>query len=105
MSPRFSAASAVVALMMACASPVVAGGYSPKAGFAPDEQTAKAIAEAILVPIMGRRKVDLEKPFHAELHGGGWTVSGHLDPEMVGGVAVVRIDKMKGTILYFAHGQ
>ena len=91
--------------LMAYASSVGAAGYVPRAGFVPDEQTAKAIAEAILIPIMGRRLVDSEKPLHAELHGDVWIVTGHLDREMVGGVAEVRIDKKNGAILGFAHGQ
>ena len=104
MSLRLWTATAAMVLTT-YASPVEARGYAPKAGFVPDEQTAMTIAEAILVPIMGRRELDLERPLRAELRGRVWIVSGHLDPETVGGVAVVRIDKMKGTILHFEHGQ
>ncbi len=104
MSSQARAASFVIALMF-CAPPANAGGYVPKAGFVPDEQTAKAIAEAVLLPIMGQRAVDLEKPFRAELRGGVWVVTGHLNRDWVGGVAEVRIDRAKGTILHFEHGQ
>ncbi len=82
-----------------------AAAYVPKSGFVPDEQTAIAIAEAILVPIMGARLEAMERPYRARLKGEVWTVTGYLGPEMVGGVAVVLIDKNRGTILHFEHGQ
>ncbi len=86
-------------------SSAVAASFVPKGGFVPDEETAVAIAEAILVPIMGRRAMQEERPYRAILKGNEWTVFGYLGPEYAGGVAIVKMDKKSGTILHFSHGQ
>jgi len=80
-------------------------GYIPKAGFVPDEKTAIAIAEAVLVPIYGQKKIDSEKPFRGKLEGDIWIVEGSLPKGSDGGVAVIRLSKKDGHIIYVMHGK
>jgi hypothetical protein len=75
----------------------------PKDGFVPNEQTAVAIAEAVLIPIYGEDNVRSERPFKAALANGVWTVGGTLPPSFVGGTAVVRLAKSDGRVLFVMH--
>ena len=50
----------------------------PKDGYVPDKETAIAIAYAIAVPVFGKKSMDEERPFRAELEGGVWMVLGTL---------------------------
>jgi hypothetical protein len=77
----------------------------PKNGFIPDEQTAIKVAEAILSPIYGEKEITSERPFHATLHQGIWTVEGSLPAGWDGGVASIRIDKNSGTVTSYIHGK
>ncbi len=86
--------------------------YTPKAGFVPDSTTAVKIAEAVLVPVYGQEKIESERPFHATLENGVWTVSGTLrcpdgkggtTTDCVGGTAEVKISKADGRILKMIH--
>ncbi|MFZ0686703.1 MAG: NTF2 fold immunity protein [Terriglobales bacterium] len=70
------------------------------------------IAEAVLVPVYGKKQIDSEQPFTAELKDGVWTVSGTLRcPDGKGGVttqcyvgvAVVQISKVDGHIVSMIH--
>lgn len=81
------------------------GGYVPTNGFVPDDRTAIAIAEAVLLPIYGSKVVDGEKPFHATLKAGVWTIEGTLPKGLNGGVAVVRLSKQDGQIISVIHGK
>ena len=84
---------------------VLACGYSqtqsepslqPKSGFVPNAETAVKIAEAVLVPVYGEKKILSERPFNAKLEGDVWTVEGTLHcgaPHCVGGTAEVKISK------------
>lgn len=93
--------------------PLVFGqGYPPKEGYVPDSDTAVRIAEAVLIPIYGKRQIESERPFTAKLKDGMWTVSGTLHcPDgkggttttCVGGVAVVEISKADARILSMVH--
>ncbi len=43
--------------------PVQAQSYTPKDGFVPDPKTAVKIAEAVLIPVFGEKKIEAERPF------------------------------------------
>jgi NTF2 fold immunity protein len=89
-------------------------GYKPRSGYVPDSGTAVQIAEAVLIPIYGKKQIESERPFTATLKGDTWTVEGTLrcpdgkggtTTECDGGVAVVKISKIDARILYMMHGQ
>jgi len=75
----------------------------PANGYVPDEKTAVRIAEAVLSPIYGEDHIIKERPFHASLKDGVWTVSGSLPEGWIGGTAVIHIDKRTGAILSHIH--
>jgi len=83
--------------------------YKPKSGYVPNEATAVLVAEAILRPIYSDKVVEDEKPFHAELSDGIWTVTGTLhcpgSERCLGGVGVVEISKDDGKIVRVSHGK
>lgn len=79
--------------------------YKPKEGYVPDEKTAIRIAVAVWIPIYGEKKIEGEKPYHAKLDKGIWTVEGSLPKGWLGGVAVAEIAKDDGRILRVSHGQ
>lgn len=95
----------VVALQVVVSAAVADPGYKPSRVYVPDERTAIAIAEAVLVPISGAGQVAQERPFHAVLRGKVWEVAGSLPPGWDGGVAVVQINKDDGHILRVTHGK
>ena len=78
-------------------------GYLPEQGFVSDEQTAMAVAEAVVSRIYGREKIENQKPFVATLRNGIWTVSGTLHKNMPGGVFVIKIDKKDSRIISLSH--
>jgi hypothetical protein len=93
-------------VLSACLSATVAEPvFRPQRGYVPDERTAIAIAEAVLVPIYGGEQIAHERPFRATLNGNVWEVRGHLPGDHLGGVAVVQISKDDGRILRVYHGQ
>jgi hypothetical protein len=78
----------------------------------PDSETAVRIGEAALIPVYGKKQIQSEEPFQAELKGDVWTVHGTLHcpdgkggttTNCVGGVAGVKISKSKGRILSMIH--
>jgi hypothetical protein len=78
----------------------------PKDGYVPDKDTAIAIAYAIAVPVFGRKDMDEEKPFRAELNDGVWMVLGTLHCDhCAGGTLIVEIDKTSGKIITMTHTQ
>ncbi len=58
----------------------------------PNEKTAIAIAEAIWLPLYGK-KVKKEKPFKATLYDSVWIVEGYTPKESKGGSVVIKILK------------
>ena len=92
---------------------VVGRGVNPPAtGYVPDEKTAVKIAEAVLMPVYGEKKIESERPFKAELKDGEWTVSGTLHCSdglggittgCIGGTASVKIAKSDARILFMIH--
>jgi hypothetical protein len=87
-------------------------GYKPKEGYVPDSATAVRIAEAVLIPVYGKKQIESETPFTAKLQDNVWTVAGTLHcpdgkggttTNCFGGVAVVQISKADGCILSMTH--
>src|SRR5271157_6251259 len=81
---------------------VQAQSYAPKDGFVPDSTTAVKIAEAVLIPVYGKEKIESERPFKATLEHGVWTVNGTLHcsdgkggttTDCEGGTAEVKLSK------------
>jgi hypothetical protein len=80
--------------------------YRPSSGFVPDSATAARIAAAVWIPIYGDSLIMSEQPFVATLKNGVWTVTGTLPrPHTEGGVAMARIAKHDGRILFVKHSQ
>ncbi|WP_109486263.1 NTF2 fold immunity protein [Occallatibacter savannae] len=79
----------------------------PTAGIIPNEETAKAVALAIAIPIWGKDKVNSELPLRAGLKGNVWTVIGspHLHGGETGGELIIQLDKRTGATLAFVHTQ
>src|SRR5262245_27877159 len=73
--------------------------YVPPNGFVPDSLTAMRVAVAIWTPIYGEKQIASEAPYHAELRGNVWTVTGHLPQGRLGGVAVAEISKRDARVL------
>ncbi len=80
-------------------------GYVPPNGFIPDKKTALRVAEAILTAAYGEKQIATEQPLKiALLDNDVWMVWGTLDRRYLGGVAVVKISKKTGKVLYLTHG-
>jgi hypothetical protein len=102
-------------LVLAMFATALAGAYSqtgtvpswhPKEGFVPNAETAVRVAEAVLIPVYGEKKILSERPFKATLGGDVWTVAGTLHcgaPQCVGGTAEVKISKSTGQVLQMIH--
>jgi hypothetical protein len=89
-------------------------GYKPPAGYVPDSATAVKIAEAVLVPVYGRKQIESEEPLRAHLKDDVWTVTGMLRcpdgkggiiGDCFGGVAIVQISKADARIVSMTHGK
>ena len=93
----------------------MAQGIQPKEGFVPNQETAIKIAEAVLIPIWGKDKIESERPFAAELKENTWTVYGTLrcpggkggstTVGCRGGVATVEISRVDARVLSVSHGK
>jgi hypothetical protein len=80
-------------------------GYVPPNGFVPDSGTAVRVAVAVWIPIYGASQIRSEQPYVATLKDGVWTVTGTLPRQYnLGGVAMARISKRDGRILFVLHG-
>jgi hypothetical protein len=93
---------------------LAASQESPKRDYVPNSETAAAIAEAVFIPVYGRKLIESERPFRATLKDNVWTVTGTLYcpeggpqteklPSCYGGVAVVRISKTDARVISMAH--
>jgi hypothetical protein len=78
----------------------------------PDAATAVRIAEAVLVPVYGKKQIESEEPFTAKMKDDVWTVSGTLrcpdgkggiTTRCSGGVAVVEISKVDAHVISMIH--
>ncbi|MBX7170889.1 MAG: YbbC/YhhH family protein [Pyrinomonadaceae bacterium] len=83
----------------------VSTNLETKFGYVPDEKTAIEIALKVWIPIYGKETIANEKPYHAILKNGVWTVSGSLPEDWDGGVASVQITQKDGKILKIIHGK
>jgi hypothetical protein len=96
-------------LLLALLQPISKGknesnsGYVPPNGFVPDDKTAIAIAEAILVPIYGKKQIHSEKPLQAKLKNGIWTVHGTLPEGWLGDTAEVKLAKKDARMIMVEH--
>ena len=79
--------------------------YKPPGGYVTHAETAIAIAVAVWNPIYGAKQIQGEKPFHATLNNGVWTVKGSLPKGWLGGVALAQISCDDGRILRVSHGK
>lgn len=79
--------------------------FVPEQGFVPDERTAMTIAEAILVPIYGKKAIERQKPFVVSLSGNVWTITGLLPKDILGGVFFVQISKQDARVITLTHGK
>jgi hypothetical protein len=70
-----------------------------------DQATAITIAVAAWEPIYGAAHIAGQKPYHATLHQGVWTVTGSIPKGMKGGVAVAEISVEDGRIIRISHGK
>src|SRR5689334_3181513 len=84
----------------------------PKRRFVPDKDTAVKIAEAVLIPIYGRKQIESERPFKASLQKGVWIVTGTLHckdqqgqvtESCKGGTAVLELSEEDARILSVMH--
>jgi NTF2 fold immunity protein len=87
---------------------------APKRNYVPNSETAVAIAEAVFIPVYGKKQIESERPFTATLKDDVWTVAGTLycpdgkpqtdkPPTCVGGVAVAQISKIDARIISMTH--
>ena len=88
----------------------LAQGYQPKEGFVPNSETAVRIADAVLIPVYGKKQIESEEPFTAKLKNELWIVQGTLHcpdgkADCFGGVAEVKISKTDARILFMSHGK
>ena len=102
--------SAILFCACVVVTAVLAEGYRPPSGYVPDSGTAVQIAEAVLIPVYGKKEIESERPFTAKLEKNTWIVNGTLrcpdGKEMCfGGVAVVKISKTNARIVYMMHGK
>jgi hypothetical protein len=95
-----------IAMILTLTSAAFAQAPMPKNGYIPDEATAIKVAEAVLSPIYGEQQIIDERPFHAILRDGVWTVEGSLPKGYdTGGVVLIHIDQKTGAILSYIHGK
>ncbi|WP_081026139.1 YbbC/YhhH family protein [Ralstonia solanacearum] len=77
--------------------------HLPENGVIPDEQTAKKVAEAILIPIYGQEAIEKQKPFRVVLLGDIWVITGYFPPDKLGGVFRIEIAKQDGRVIQVMH--
>ena len=87
-------------------------GYVPKEGFVPSADVALSVANAVLIPVYGKKLIDSEQPFTANLQRDIWVITGTIPCQnppssgaCPGGAAEVRISKRTGQILFMDHPQ
>jgi len=103
--------TAFTSVFFLCATLAFAGeppqhSVMPLRGLVPSAKVAVQIAVAVWSPIYGKQHIQDERPFHATLQNGVWTVTGSLPKRFnVGGVAIAEISKRDGRILRVSHGK
>lgn len=77
-----------------------------KGNLVSSEQTAVAIAEAIMFPIYGEECIRMQSPYSVCLiNNKYWKVCGNLPAGAIGGTFYIIINKSDGQILYGWHGK
>jgi hypothetical protein len=103
----------ILCCTLAIVTPVISQ-EAPRRNYVPNSETAIAIAEAVLSPVYGKKKIESERPFRASLTDDVWTVAGTLYcpngkpqsdrlPSCDGGTAVVKISKLDARIISMTH--
>lgn len=91
------------------ASQSSAESYRPKEGYVSSENTAKIIAEAVLVPIYGSSEIRRQKPFKIARKGHTWIVEGSTPADRgvpyLGGNFTIHIDSVSGAITHLSHSK
>jgi hypothetical protein len=105
----------VLCLILLVAFTTHGNGFKPEGGFVPNSETAVKIAEAVLLPVYGKEKLESERPFKADLKGGTRIVSGTLycsdgmggrtETGCRGGAATVGISKADARIVSMTFGR
>ena len=95
--------AAILILVRAVSIGIAAAGQSKPA--VRDEAEAIRIAVAAWEPIYGAAHIAGERPFHATLHSGIWTVTGSLPKHHKGGVALAEISAKDSSIIRLTHGK
>jgi hypothetical protein len=78
----------------------------PSNGLVPTQDVALQIAEAVLIPLYGTKRIRRQRPFKVNLAAGVWTIEGSY-PEATRptGVALVQLRQEDGQVLQVTHGQ
>lgn len=84
--------------------------YRPNEGFVPSEQTAKTIAESVLIQIYGKENIEKQKPFKVMLKDKTWIIEGSTPADRggriyLGGVFTIHISKLTGEIFFLTHSK
>jgi NTF2 fold immunity protein len=78
-------------------------------GIIPDEQTAIAVAEAILFRAYGKRNIESQRPYKVSLTDGEWYIFGTLPEDPIGpvfgGVFRIVISQKDGRVRSVGHGE
>jgi len=69
----------------------------------PNAETAIAIAIAVWNPVYGEKEIASEKPYHAVLKNGRWTVTSSVPQGWIGGAATAVISKRDGRVIKIYH--
>ena len=79
--------------------------WKPEDGYISNETSAIKVAEVVWLNVYGP-EIENDKPFKAKLKDGKiWIVEGTLDPNKLGGVPYIEIQKSDGKILKVIHGK
>ncbi len=106
--------SALLFCILLFAVDVLPQNTTPKKVEVRDSATAVKIAEAALIPVYGKGKIESERPFTAILKDGVWKVFGTLHcsdgkggttTNCVGGTAWVKLSMNDGRVLSMGHGK
>lgn len=79
--------------------------YVPPSGFAPTQEVATTIAEAVLFNIYGRAQIEAQRPYKVNLTDGNWVIEGTASPRNLGGTFAIKISKVDGRILLVTHSR
>lgn len=90
---------------MSCSSISMKENNQQTIDYVPNKETAIKIAEVIWLPIYGE-SIYKKKPFNAVLIDNKvWRVQGSLNPEQLGGVPYIEINKKDCRIIKVTHGK